>query len=49
VIASGGVSTLADVELLRSMENEGVCGVIIGRAMYDGSISLPDALRLERE
>jgi phosphoribosylformimino-5-aminoimidazole carboxamide ribotide isomerase len=49
VVASGGVSTLADVESLRSMENEGVCGVIIGRAMYDGSLSLPDVLRLERE
>jgi phosphoribosylformimino-5-aminoimidazole carboxamide ribonucleotide (ProFAR) isomerase len=43
------VSTLADVEMLRSMENGGVCGVIIGRAMYDGSIDLSDALRLERE
>jgi phosphoribosylformimino-5-aminoimidazole carboxamide ribotide isomerase len=49
VIASGGVSTMADVEMLRSMENEGVCGVIIGRAMYDGSISLADALRMETE
>jgi phosphoribosylformimino-5-aminoimidazole carboxamide ribotide isomerase len=49
VLASGGVSTLADVEMLRSMENGGVCGVIIGRAMYDGSIDLSEALRLERE
>jgi phosphoribosylformimino-5-aminoimidazole carboxamide ribotide isomerase len=49
VLASGGVSTLADVEMLRTMENGGVCGVIIGRAMYDGSIDLSEALRLERE
>ncbi len=48
VIASGGVTTLADVETIRAMENEGVTGVIIGRALYDGSISLPDALLLER-
>ena len=48
VIASGGVSSLADVEKLLEMENGGVCGAIIGRAMYDGSISLTDALRLER-
>ena len=48
VIASGGVSTLADVELFQSMENQGVCGVIIGRALYDGSIRLSDALRRER-
>ena len=49
VIASGGVTTLADVERLRSMEDEGVTGVIIGRALYDGSISLSGALRLERQ
>jgi phosphoribosylformimino-5-aminoimidazole carboxamide ribotide isomerase len=49
VVASGGVTTLADVETLASMENEGVTGVIIGRALYDGSISLSDALRLERQ
>ncbi len=48
VIASGGVSTLADVDMLQTMENEGVCGTIIGRALYDGSVSLPDALRRER-
>ncbi len=48
VVASGGVTTLADVETLRGMEAEGVCGVIIGRALYDGSIALPDALRMER-
>jgi phosphoribosylformimino-5-aminoimidazole carboxamide ribotide isomerase len=49
VVASGGVSTLADVETIRSMAGEGVCGVIIGRALYDGSIPLADALRLERQ
>jgi len=47
VIASGGVSTMADVETLLAMEGEGVCGAIIGRALYDGSVSLVDALRLE--
>ena len=47
VIASGGVSALADVELFRAMENDGVRGVVIGRALYDGSVALGDALRLE--
>ncbi len=47
VIASGGVTTLADVEALLAMESQGVCGAIIGRALYDGSIALADALRLE--
>jgi phosphoribosylformimino-5-aminoimidazole carboxamide ribotide isomerase len=49
VIASGGVSALADVEKLLAMEGEGVCGAIIGRALYDGSITLADALRLEKQ
>ena len=48
VVASGGVSALADVELFQAMENDGVRGVVIGRALYDGSIALADALRLER-
>lgn len=48
VVASGGVTTLADLERLLAMEGEGVCGAVIGRALYDGSISLVDALRLER-
>jgi phosphoribosylformimino-5-aminoimidazole carboxamide ribotide isomerase len=42
VIASGGVSTLADVVALREA---GMFGCIIGRGLYDGSISLPDAIR----
>lgn len=48
VIASGGVSGIGDVEELRKMEEDGVAGVVIGRAMYDGSLSLAEALRLER-
>jgi phosphoribosylformimino-5-aminoimidazole carboxamide ribotide isomerase len=48
VIASGGVTTLADVETLRGMEDQGVCGAIIGRALYDGSISLSDAMRIKQ-
>lgn len=45
VIASGGVSTAGDIAALRGMERDGVCGAIIGRALYDGSLSLADALR----
>ena len=47
MIASGGVSGIGDVEELRQMEGDGVAGVVIGRAMYDGSLSLAEALRLE--
>ncbi len=43
VIASGGISTLDD---LRAVAALGVSGAIIGRALYDGSIDLADALAL---
>ena len=39
VVASGGVSTLEDV---RRVKEAGLAGVIIGRALYDGKISLQD-------
>jgi phosphoribosylformimino-5-aminoimidazole carboxamide ribotide isomerase len=42
LIASGGVSTAQDVQLLREMPN--LYGCIIGKALYDGAISL-EALR----
>jgi len=46
VIASGGVSTSQDISALLSLEPLGVIGVIVGRALYDGSLTLPQALRL---
>jgi len=49
VIASGGVSAMEDLATLREMEGDGVGGVVIGRAIYDGSIALADALKLERQ
>jgi phosphoribosylformimino-5-aminoimidazole carboxamide ribotide isomerase len=44
VIASGGVSSLKDIEALR--DAEGIAGVISGRALYDGAIDLAEALAL---
>jgi len=44
VIASGGVSSLADVEAFLPHEADGVAGVISGRAIYDGRIDLAAAL-----
>ncbi|MBT3932090.1 MAG: 1-(5-phosphoribosyl)-5-((5-phosphoribosylamino)methylideneamino)imidazole-4-carboxamide isomerase, partial [Rhodospirillaceae bacterium] len=44
VIASGGVSSLADVEVFLPHEADGVAGVISGRAIYDGRIDLAAAL-----
>jgi phosphoribosylformimino-5-aminoimidazole carboxamide ribotide isomerase len=40
LIASGGVSSVADVKRLRQMP--GLYGCIIGKALYDGAINLRD-------
>ena len=45
VIASGGVSSLADIRALAELERLGVVGCIVGRALYVGAFTLPDALR----
>ncbi|MBM4331065.1 MAG: 1-(5-phosphoribosyl)-5-[(5-phosphoribosylamino)methylideneamino]imidazole-4-carboxamide isomerase [Deltaproteobacteria bacterium] len=44
VIASGGISTIADIEALLPLEPEGVCGVIVGKALYAGTLKLPEAI-----
>jgi phosphoribosylformimino-5-aminoimidazole carboxamide ribotide isomerase len=49
VIASGGVSTLADIEALLPLEPLGVVGVITGRALYDGSLDLKEAIKLAQK
>ncbi len=46
VIASGGLTSLADVRQLSECEGEGVCGVIAGRALYDNVLSLSEAQAL---
>ena len=44
VIASGGISSLDDLKKLSLMKNDGIKGVIVGKALYDGLFSLEDAL-----
>ncbi|HMA85714.1 MAG TPA: 1-(5-phosphoribosyl)-5-[(5-phosphoribosylamino)methylideneamino]imidazole-4-carboxamide isomerase [Desulfosalsimonadaceae bacterium] len=46
VVASGGVSSLDDIRALRPLAASGVVGVIIGKALYDGNVDLPEAVRL---
>ena len=43
VIASGGVSRLEDIKNLAKLESYGVEGVIIGKALYDKTISFKEA------
>lgn len=49
VIASGGVSRIGDIKRLIDVEQFGVTGVIIGRALYSGAISLKDAIHLSKK
>jgi phosphoribosylformimino-5-aminoimidazole carboxamide ribotide isomerase len=46
VIASGGVATLDDLRMIRPLEGDGVEGVIVGRALYEGAFSLEEALEI---
>ncbi len=46
VILSGGVTTISDVENALELEKDGVTGIIIGRALYEGSIDLKEAIAL---
>jgi phosphoribosylanthranilate isomerase len=44
VVASGGVGSLADLHAIASLVPEGVEGAIIGKALYAGAFTLPEAL-----
>ena len=44
VVASGGVSTLADIAAIRDLVPTGVEGAIVGSALYTGAFTLPEAL-----
>jgi len=49
VIASGGVSSLGDIKALCEVADEGVAGVITGRALYEGSLDFAEAQRIADE
>lgn len=45
LIYSGGVGSLADLERLREVAIEGVAGVIVGRALYEGRFEVAEGIR----
>ena len=49
VYASGGVSSLADIEQLCAIEEDGVAGVILGRSLYEGTLDFAAAQALADE
>jgi phosphoribosylanthranilate isomerase len=48
VIASGGVSTVDDLVALSKLARDGVEGSIVGKALYAGAFTLPEALAAVR-
>ena len=49
VVASGGVSSLADLQAIAELSPLGVEGAIVGKALYAGAFTLPQALAAVRE
>mgnify|MGYP001429293382 CR=1 FL=1 len=47
IIASGGVSDIDDIEILLQSESP-IAGVIVGRALYEGTLNLQQALAMTR-
>lgn len=45
-IASGGVSSIEDILKLKRLEPYGLCGVIVGKALYESRFSLREAISL---
>jgi phosphoribosylformimino-5-aminoimidazole carboxamide ribotide isomerase/phosphoribosylanthranilate isomerase len=48
VVASGGISSLADIEALSALHAIGVEGAIVGKALYAGAFTLEEALALTK-
>jgi 1-(5-phosphoribosyl)-5-[(5-phosphoribosylamino)methylideneamino] imidazole-4-carboxamide isomerase/N-(5'phosphoribosyl)anthranilate isomerase len=48
IVASGGVSSLADLRQLAGLTGLGVEGAIVGKALYAGAFTLPEALEAVR-
>jgi phosphoribosylformimino-5-aminoimidazole carboxamide ribotide isomerase len=49
VIASGGISGLEDIRKVMTLSGQGVMGVITGRALYEGTLDLGEAIRMSKE
>ena len=48
VVASGGISSLADISALSALNEIGVEGAIVGKALYAGAFTLQEALALTK-
>lgn len=46
LIVAGGIASITDIQKLLPLEKDGLSGIIIGKALYEGTIDLAEALRL---
>jgi phosphoribosylformimino-5-aminoimidazole carboxamide ribotide isomerase len=46
IVAAGGITTIEDVKKLKALEKEGLKGMIIGKALYEGRIDLAEAVKV---
>jgi phosphoribosylformimino-5-aminoimidazole carboxamide ribotide isomerase len=46
VIASGGITDLDDIKALLAVADQGICGAITGRAIYEGTLDVAEAQHL---
>ena len=47
VIASGGISSTQDIYRMKLLEKNGVLGIIVGKALYEGKFTLSEALKFK--
>ena len=46
VIASGGITDINDIRALKAVADQGICGAITGRAIYEGTLDVAQAQKL---
>ncbi len=49
VVASGGVRSIEDIRAIKAVESDGVVGMIVGKAIYSGSLDLSAAIELAED
>ena len=45
IIASGGITNMDDIRALKAVADQGICGAITGRAIYEGTLDVAEAQR----
>jgi phosphoribosylformimino-5-aminoimidazole carboxamide ribotide isomerase len=45
IVASGGVSSMKDVQALRALQRRNLAGAVVGKALYEGTVTLKELMR----